>query len=423
VQENLLLFNDAMLRDAEPTIAIPRGKAEGMTATGEVCEYLCEIFKDATKEVASDFLFRWIHKSHLDMETMQLQQHQQLKAMEQERIQQQQVAEISQQQVREGVERLRQEKERATSEFQKLKASASVDVEIITTMFLSNFEQFCKNEAHLQIQNDVMTNERREHEILCNLMKEKNVALLESVAKTKKELLDCRSKVDCLAKIVKEYQGENQKILQVGQALIIGLLEDREKEYDACIQNLSSQCAKTLSQKNQELDTLNKSIEDKDACVMMLSEKLTLEQANLLQARQKHNRDDLKLEEMADIIFSEKQKVEDLTKEVSHMGHDTFTLQHSLNQELDASRKLKREGAILEENFRRLEKENDQLRSLIGDEQKKVTNMQDALKEQSKARLQLETEYEKAKIEVQSCQLIRDTLRYTKTMCNIHAIM
>ena len=149
---------------------------------------------------------------------------------------------------------------------------------------------------------------------------------------------------------------------------------------------------------------------------MILSEKLTLEQTNLLQARQKHHHDHLKLEEMAKIIFSEQQKVEDLTKEVSNMGHDTFTLQHSLNQELDASRRLKREGAVMEENFRRLEKENDQLRSLIGDEQKKITFMQDALNEQLKARSHLETEYEKAKIEKESCQLMRDTLRYVEKL-------
>jgi hypothetical protein len=183
-----------------------------------------------------------------------------------------QEAEILKQHVHEGVERLRQEKERATSEFQKLKASASVDVEIITTMFLANFEQFCKNEAHLQIQHDMMTNERREHETLYKLMKGKNVELLEFAAKTKKELVNCRSKVDYLAKIVKEYQGENQKLFQVSQALILGLLEDRQKQHDASIQNLSSQFAKTLSEKNQELAILNKSIEDKEACVVILSQ-------------------------------------------------------------------------------------------------------------------------------------------------------
>ena len=270
------------------------------------------------------------------------------------------------------------------------------------TMFLVNFEQFCKNEAHLQIQHDMMTNERREHEILYKVMKGKNAELLEFAVKTKKELVDCRSKVDYLAKIVKEYQGENQKLFQVSQALILGLLEDRQKQHDASIQNLSSQFAKTLSEKNQEIDILNKSIEDKEACVMILSEKLTLEQTNLLQARQKHHQDDLKLEEMRKDIDSKQQKVEDLTKEVSNMGREKNTLQHSLNQELDASRKLKREGAVMEENFGRLEKENDQLRSLVADEQKKITTMQDALNDQSKARSLLETENERAKIELQN---------------------
>ncbi len=77
----------------------------------------------------------------------------------------------------------------------------------------------------------------------------------------------------------------------------------------------------------------------------------------------------------------------------------------------------------MEENFRRLEKENDQLRSLIADEQKKITTMQDALNEQSKARSLLETENEKAKIEKESCQLMRDTLRYVKQIelfCQMH---
>jgi chromosome segregation ATPase len=91
--------------------------------------------------------------------------------------------------------------------------------------------------------------------------------------------------------------------------LILGLLEDRQKQHDASIQNLSSQFATTLSEKNQELAILNKSVEQKEAYIKKLSENLTLAQNNLLQASQKHHQDELKLEEMGKVIFSEQQIV------------------------------------------------------------------------------------------------------------------
>jgi hypothetical protein len=415
MNDNLLLFNDAKTQSDEKNITMCANAegagAEGMTATGEMCTFMCKIFKDATMDVASDFLFRWIHKSHIDMTAMQLQQRQQLKAMEIEKVQQLQIAEISKQQVNIGIQILSEEKERAAIEIERLKESASMDQEIMKTLFLQTFEKCCSNQECLDTQQVLMVQERLEHEFHHRLAKGKNEELLALAAKTRIELSSCRSTMDWLAKMFQDYGKECQEQFKTSQMALLGLIEDRQKEHDAHIEKFSSQFAQLLAEKVQEIEMLGKCIEEKEACVLILSEKLTLEQSQLVNARLKNDDVDLKLAHVTNCLIFEQQKVLEMNKELEKKETDRSTLQQSLIQEQDTSAKLKREAVVMQENFRRLEKENSRIRSLIEEQDVKAQQLQFALTKESENRSQLMIDFEKQKVESDACQLMRDKLR------------
>jgi hypothetical protein len=416
MNDNLLLFNDAMTQSDEKTNAMCANAegagAEGMTATGEICTFMCKIFKDATMDVASDFLLRWIRKSHIDMTTMQLQQRQQLKAMEIEKVQQLQIAEISRQQVNIGIQILSEEKEKTAIEIERLKESASIEQEIMKTLFLQTFEKCCSNQECLDTQQVLMVQERLEHEFYHRLAKEKNDELQALAARTRIELSSCRSTMDWLAKMFQDYGKECQEQFKTSQMALLGLIEDGQREHDAHIEKLSSQFAQLHAEKVQEIGMLGKCIEEKEACVLILSEKLTLEQSQLVNARLKHDDVDLKLAHVTNSLIFEQQKVLELNKELENKETERSTLQQSLIQERDTSAKLIREAVVMQENFRRLEKENSKIRSLNEEQDLNAQQLQHAFAKESENRSQLMIDFEKQKLESDACQLMRDKLRF-----------
>jgi hypothetical protein len=411
VKDNLLLFNDAMMQSEEKPIAAC-ADVDGMSATGEVCRFLCEMFKHSTTDVASDFVHRWIHKSHLEMNTLQLQLRQHLQAMEQERVQQLQMAESSKHQVQLGIEMLSDEREKAATEIEKLKESASVDIECMTSLFMMTFEKYCNNQDCLQSQQKLMAKERLQREFQHRLAKEKDDHLMAFAAKAKKELSFCRSTIVEMANVMKVCRKEYETQFKNSEMSIFGLIEDRQRENHAHIEETSSHFRKSLDEKDNELGTLNRSIEEKDACVMILSEKLILKETQLIKARHKNDQDDLLLAEMKESLSVAQNQIQELRMKVANMANEKSALLRSLNQECDTSAKLKREAIVMEENFRRIDKDNDQLRILNETQDRNASSLQLALNKELEVRSQIEMDCEKHKVESETYQLSRDKLRY-----------
>ncbi len=410
MNDNLLLFNDAMMQSKEKPIP-SCAHEEATTATEEVCRFLCEMFKHATMDVASDFLHRWIHKSHLEMNTLQLQQRQHLQAIEQERVQQSQIAEISKHKVQLGIEMLSEEREKAATEIEKLKESASIDIECMTSLFLMTFEKYCNNQDCLQFQQKLMAKEKLQLECQHRLDKEKDDHIKAFAANAKKELSSCRSTIVWLAKIVKDCQEQYETQLKMGQMSIFGLIEDLKREHDAHIEENSSHFRRSLHEKDNELGNLNRSVEEKDACVVILSEKLTIQETQLVQARQKNDQDDLLLAEMKEGLCFAQNQIQELLMKVTILTHEKSALLQSLDQECDTTAKLKREAVVMEENFRRIDKDNDHLRILNETQDRNMINMQTALNKELEIRSQIETDREKQRLETDALQLTRDKLR------------
>jgi hypothetical protein len=218
--------------------------------------------------------------------------------------------------------------------------------------------------------------------------------------------------MDWLAKMFQDYGKECQEQFKTSQMALLGLIEDGQREHDAHIEKLSSQFAQLHAEKVQEIGMLGKCIEEKEACVLILSEKLTLEQSQLVNARLKHDDVDLKLAHVTNSLIFEQQKVLELNKELENKETERSTLQQSLIQERDTSAKLIREAVVMQENFRRLEKENSKIRSLNEEQDLNAQQLQHAFAKESENRSQLMIDFEKQKLESDACQLMRDKLRF-----------
>jgi len=138
VKDHSLVFNSAIIQPDKENRDSYLEK-ERVTVTREVCEFVCKIFKNVTLEVASDFLFRWIQKSHQDMSASQLQHCRQITILEEERDQQLQLAKSSKEQEHLGLSLMSEEKKKAAAEIKAVKSSCSNDVQCMQALFLRDF--------------------------------------------------------------------------------------------------------------------------------------------------------------------------------------------------------------------------------------------------------------------------------------------
>jgi hypothetical protein len=152
--------------------------------------------------------------------------------------------------------------------------------------------------------------------------------------------------------------------------------EPTQKEHDLQIQGANSQFTDTLAAKDEEIRRLHETIEEKEACIMRMSENLTSEQSDFAKARQQHNDDALQLSEMEKKYFVAKQQVHALSQ-------NELNLRDSLNQELETSAQLKREASVMEGNFRRIETENERLQKLTNEQELDIRRIEGMLSEWS----------------------------------------
>jgi hypothetical protein len=64
----------------------------------------------------------------------------------------------------------------------------------------------------------------------------------------------------------------------------------------------------------------------------------------------------------------------------------------SLNQELDTSAQLKRKAAVMEDNYRKIEKENERLQKLTDNQERAANQLQDDLKNERAASSHLKSQ-------------------------------
>jgi hypothetical protein len=87
------------------------------------------------------------------------------------------------------------------------------------------------------------------------------------------------------------------------------------------------------------------------------------------------------------------------------------TLKQSLNQEQANSARLQREATVMQENFRRLEKDNESLQLLNEENGNSMIRLQQEISRESDAKSRLIMENDQQKIEADSARLARDKLR------------
>jgi hypothetical protein len=406
--ENLLLLgNDMVPSESE---AIERStNADGMTATRGVCEIMCTAFKQATLDVASDFLLRWIQNSQSVVNEKSIQHCKQLNSLEHDRVMQQRIAEFSKQQLQLELQTMSKENEnRATSEIQALKSSASINLECMQTMFLETFEKMCDNAESLRIGQDTIAKER---ELQHTRSQGRNDKLLSFAVGSKRELSSCRLIIEQITSNVTRFRKETEEKVDVIKICVLRLIENCQREHDASMLKSASEFAESLAEKIKEVEIINKHIEEKDACIVTLSSKLASEQSDLTSARQQHDRLAAQLAELTKSHFLETQHVLELTGDMATLQNEKTTLKQSLNQEQANSARLQREATVMQENFRRLEKDNESLRLLNEEQKNNMNKLQHEISKESDAKSRLILENDQQKIEADSARLARDKLR------------
>lgn len=422
-KDNLLLFNSAIIQPDKKNRDSCHEK-ESVTVTREVCEFVCKIFKNATPEVASDFLLRWIQKSHQDVSTTQLQHCRQIRILEEERDQQLQLAKSSKEQEHLGLSLISEEKKRAAAEIKAVKSSCSSDVQCMQALFLVTFEKFCATQQYLQTQQTLMANEILEREFQRGLTKESNHALQEIAVKTTTELRFYRSSLIGMAKALNDYNEESKKEIKAIEVSIIGLMERCQREHDIRLQNADFQFAKLSSEMVSEVGILNNSIQEKEACIITLSENLSLEQSELSKAHKKNHEDALQLAEMMKKHDFDKQQLQDLSEGAEILQKEKMDVEQSLHRELEATARHKREARIMEENYRRLENDKEKLLQLNEGQTETIQRIQDQLDKEAEAHSNLKMNNEQLKAESETVRLSRDKMRYAKKkrfckLCNL----
>jgi len=192
-----------------------------------------------------------------------------------------------------------------------------------------------------------------------------------------------RSNLLSIKNIVQKQQDESQKQLRVCEETILRIIENRQKEHDLQIQGANSQFTDTLAAKDEEIRCLHETIEEKEACIMRMSENLTLKQSDFAKARQQHNDDALQLSEMEKKYFVAKQQVHALSQNELKLQNENRIVRDSLNQELETSEQLKREASVMEGNFRRIETENERLQKLTNKQELDIRRIEGMLSEWS----------------------------------------
>jgi hypothetical protein len=409
VKENLLLFNSDMIQPEEKCRS-DRLDAKSTTATREVCEFVSKIFKHATSEVASDFLLRWIQKSHEDLSTKQLQHCRQIRTLEEERDQQLQLAKSSkEQEVHLG---LSEEKKRAAAEIEAVKSSCSSDVQCMQALFLVTFEKNCETQQCLLTQQNLMAKEILEREFQHGLTKESNDKLKEIAVKTTAQLQFYRSSLIGMAKVLNDCNEKTKKEIKAIELSIIRLIEGCQRENDTRLKKADLQFAKLSAEMVSEIGILNDSIQKKEACIIILSENLSLEQSELLKARQRNQEDALQLAEMMKNHDFDQQRLQDSSERAEILQKEKMNVEKSLQQELEGSARHKREARVMEENYRRVENDKENLRSLNEGHIKTIQQIQDQLDKESDAHSKLKMENDKLKAETETIRLSRDKMRY-----------
>jgi len=101
-----------------------------------------------------------------------------------------------------------------------------------------------------------------------------------------------------------------------------------------------------------------------------MSEKLNLEQ---------------QLSEMEKKYFVAWQQLDAQSQNELKLQNENRIVRHSLNQELDTSAQLKRKAAVMEDNYRKIEKENERLQKLTDNQERAANQLQDDLKNERAA--------------------------------------
>ncbi len=408
-KENLLLFNDEKMPSKNE---MDEGSADeiGMTATGELCEFMCNAFKNATLDVASNFLLRWIRKSHQMMTEKHLQHCQRLNFIEQDRDMKLKIAELSKQQLMIDFQTKSDESgKRVATEIEELKASASDNFECIQQLFLATFEKLCDNEQELLGQKKMIARERK---LQVEQTTKRNDEIAAFAVRSKKEILSVRSTLEWIMNAVAGYRKETEHEINQIRLSIFRVIEDRQREHDANLMRSASQFATSFALKVKELEVLAGNIEEKEACIMSLSSQLASEQSDLRVARRKHDDDSLQIAEITQSNILEKQQRQTLTDRVDFLQHENTTLQQALNEQLGNSARLHREASVMQENFRRLERKIDGLQILNEERQNDVKRLQNDLNKELDFQLRLKSEIDQQKIETESIRLSRDKLKY-----------
>lgn len=381
----------------------------GMTATGALCEFMCAAFKHATLETGSDFLLRWIQTSHQLMTEKQMQHRQQLNFVEQEQVMKMQIADNSKQQLQIELQRMYEDREkRVATEIQELKASASFDFECTKELFLATFEKLCNNEETLVVQKKLIANERELRDVQTA---KRHYELLSFSAAAKLELSSFRSSIRWLVNAITAYRHEADQKFNESRETIFRLVEDRQREHDANLLKSASEFEKSLAEKTKEVEVLTENIEGNEACIMTLSSKLASEQSSLTIARQQHENDCWHIAEITKSHQFEKQQVQQLTVEVKSLQDEKMVLQHALNEQIGDSGRLQREAYVMQENFRRLEKEIENLQILNEQQQFDIKHLRLEASKELDSQSRLRSEIDQQKIETETMRLSRDKLK------------
>jgi hypothetical protein len=428
VKDHLLLFNSALIQPDKKNRDSCLEK-ESVTVTREVCEFVCKILKNATPEVASDFFYRWIQKSHQDMSATQLQHCREIRTLEEERDKQLQLAMSSKEQEHLGLSLMSEERKKAAAEIKAVKLSCSSDVQCMQALFLVTFEKFCATQQYLQTQQNLMAKEILERELQRGLTKQSKHALQEIAVKTTTELRFYRSSLIGMAKALYNYNEESKKELKAIEVSMIRLMERRQREHDIRLQNADFQFAKLSSEMVSEVGILNNSIQEKEACIITLSENLSLEQSELSKAHKKNHEDELQLAEMMKKHGFDEQRLQDLSAGAEILQKEKMNMEQSLHKELEATARHKREARVMEENYRRVENDKEKLLRLNEEHTETIKRIQDQLDKESEAHTNLKMGNEQLKAETETIRLSRDKMRYAmknfffRKCCSIHLIL
>jgi hypothetical protein len=415
-KEKPLLLNDAVSRhEKQSTNEACAEESEDMTSTYELCAIMCGIFKQASSHVASDFLYRWVQKSHREESIDRLKLRQHLENFEQEHARKLELINVSNQQLQmEKDMMISDEKNKSATEAERLKASGVQERECVQALFLACFENCIKCQELLENQENRLRIETLERQVQHQCAQARREKLNAFAEKATRELKEFRSMLKLVARSEQDCRKATQTLFFDIETSVLKIIENYQKKHELKTREAESKVAQLLEDKAEAVDLLEKSVEEKETCIVNLSETVALLQADL--GKMCEQRD------LAAVIVADSEKKCTLLNQEVHKLMDTFAkmqleknnLQIALDQRLVAIEKMTHEAAVTADNCRMTETQNKMLKTLNDEKDRSLQQLRKDFELLLEEQKNIIKAHDELKISFKETKFLSDKLRCVK---------